>query len=557
MASYQAIQQQLALQQNNPNDPTSYLNPNIVGDFNDLTLDGSGYGLLTGAAQLQTYYAYFNAITSTSPEIPDQTAYFIKYLIDKDGNVVKPQPGEVSAINLKTNFEPGKTAIASSRKPTVTFSDLLGEKSITHVGEISTILVSNTGSLPSNYVTTMSFEDVTGVNLDTFPGDFNFYAVAAGFYDNLYDGATNTTIINDGVYERKIKNDFVGAGAINFNIQNNPDPSSGTWNGNTGQYTFNQSTIAGNSRVKFNLSFNLKVYRVKYNIPNNSWSLQDGPTSGLNVRYKIYKNGTFLTQSGWIYINNQSPTQQASFTTSYYNFANTDVVEFYIEFDSTRNTWSENYPFRYYEKNLGMYTSNQGGTSAISVINENQNFSGNVNGINIATAPYWYIGEFPDENGDTTAIYTQTSVITASLGMAQLYRENIIYKLHPSCAAYGYSRPWQTYYQLFPGDKIIFQNDKFNTHTITEVITNGISTPEGSASFGLRLSPGVPTGSILDNFCIYRIIDNGTYIVLNQPKPDVSGSLQGFLRPKHIIQEITDSFKDTTYRLDADGLLDQ
>ena len=141
--------------------------------------------------------------------------------------------------------------------------------------------------------------------------------------------------------------------------------------------------------------------------------------------------------------------------------------------------------------------------------------------------------------------------------MAQLYRPNMIYKLHPSCSTFGYSRPWQTYYELFPGDKIIFENNKNSTHTITEVINNGIFTPEGSASFGLRVSPGIISGSTLDNFCIYRIIDNGTYIILNQPKPDVSGSLQGFLVPKYITPELSDSIKDTTYRLDVDGLLDQ
>lgn len=565
MASYQAYLQQLATQiaQNNPNDPTGFLSPNLVGDFNDPTIDGSGYGALTGAAQMQTYYAYYNAITSTAPEIPDQTAYFIKYLIDKDGNVVKPQPGEISAINLKDNFETGKIAISTARKPTVLFSDLLGEKEITHVGEISTILVSNTGSLPNQYVTTMSFEDITGVNLDTFPADFNFAAKAAGLADILYDGVTDSTIINDGAYSRQIKNNFANTSPYNidFNILNSPDPAAGSWNGTTGVYTFNQSTINGKSRVKFRISFNLKVFRVRRNLISNTYTVQDGTTSTVNIQYKIYKNGSLLASSSPISVNNQSFNQYPSFTTPYYNFQNGDQITFFIEFDSERNVWSESYPYRYYEKNLSIFTSTgpNSGTSIIEVINENQNFSGDINGINIATAPYWYIGAFPDQNGDANAVYTQTSVITASLGMSQLYRPNIIYKLHPSCSAYGYSRPWQTYFELIPGDKIIFENNKFNTHTITEIITTNILTPapEGSASFGLRLSPGVPTGSIINNFCIYRIIDNGTYIVLNQPKPDISGSLQGFLLPKYITPELSDSVKDTTYRLDVNGLLDQ
>jgi hypothetical protein len=565
MASYQAYLQQLAAQiaQNNPNDPTGFLSPNLVGDFNDPTIDGSGYGVLTGAAQMQTYYAYYNAITSTAPEIPDQTAYFIKYLIDKDGNVVKPQPGEVSAINLKDNFETGKIAISTARKPTVLFSDLLGEKQITHVGEISTILVSNTGSLPNQYVTTMSFEDITGLNLDTIPADFNFSARAAGYNDGaFYDGEVDGTIINDGVFERQLKNNMLSDGYINFQVQNSPDIAAGIWNGST--YTFAQSTINGNGRVKFRISLNLRVFRVKQNRISGNYSVDDGETSSVNIRYRISKNGSPLAYSSWITVYNNDGGQYPSFDTSYYNFQSSDNITFFIEFDAQRNSYNESWPNRFYNKNLVMYTFSgvsgiPSGTSVIEVINENQNFSGDINGINIATAPYWYIGEFPDQNGDTNAIYTQTSVITASLGMSQLYRPNIIYRLHPSCSAYGYSRPWQTYYELLPGDKIIFENNKFNTHTITEIITTNIETPspESSSSFGLRLSPGVPTGSIINNFCIYRIIDNGTYIVLNQPKPDISGSLQGFLIPKYITPELSDSVKDTTYKLDVNGLLDQ
>jgi hypothetical protein len=554
MASSQAVQQQLAAQiaQNNPNDPTSYLSPNIIGDFNDLTLDGSGYGSLTGAGQLQTYYAYYNAITSTAPEIPDQTAYFVKYLIDKDGNVVKPQPGEISSINLKDNFEPGKIATATSRVPTVTFSDLLGDKLITHVGEISTILVSNTGSAPGAYVTTMSFEDITGVNLDTFPFDYNFSIRNIGASSDPWGAGIPAQLLNYGTLGRTF------ASSTGFSlVTNTPDPSAATWDGN--KYTFVESTSNSN-RVRFYFSMNLQVFRVREAKVGGNRTVQNDSYAAVDIKYIVqrYSDGVVLSSSPWITVTNQSNNQYPEWSSPYLSFQAGDEIKFGILFaqDGLTET-SDNAAYRFYNNNLGAYTqgTNPSGTGLIQVINENNNFSGyEVNGINMATAPYWHIGGYPT---DPSAVYTQATIITASLGMAQLYRPNMIYSLHPSCAAYGYSRPWQTYYKLLPGDKIIFENNKNSTHTIYEIIESNISTPEGSASFGLKVFPGIVSGTNLDNFCIYRIIDNGTYIILNQTKPNISGSLQGFLTPKYITQELSDSIKDTTYRLDVDGLLDQ
>ena len=90
-------------------DQNYFLNTDIVGDFNDPTTDGSGYGALSAVEKNQTYFAYFNGVSSTGPEIIDQTAYFIKYLIDEKGNVVSPQPNSIALLNLRSNFEIHKT----------------------------------------------------------------------------------------------------------------------------------------------------------------------------------------------------------------------------------------------------------------------------------------------------------------------------------------------------------------------------------------------------------------------------------------------------------------
>ena len=48
------------------------------------------------AEQNQTYIAYFDGVGGTGPEYIDGTAYFIKYLIDVNGNVVNPEPTDTA-----------------------------------------------------------------------------------------------------------------------------------------------------------------------------------------------------------------------------------------------------------------------------------------------------------------------------------------------------------------------------------------------------------------------------------------------------------------------------
>jgi len=63
------------------NDPDYFLNEQAQGSFNDKSEDSSGYGIFPAAEQNNTYFAYFNAATSTEPEILGKSAIYINYLI--------------------------------------------------------------------------------------------------------------------------------------------------------------------------------------------------------------------------------------------------------------------------------------------------------------------------------------------------------------------------------------------------------------------------------------------------------------------------------------------
>ena len=518
----------------NINDPNLFLNPNAVGDFNDKTSDTSGYGELPGVEQNQTYFAYYDGAGRQDPELPKQTTFFIKYLIDVDGNVVKPQPNSTSIINMVDNFETGKPVIVTTKTPTVALNPLLGEKIVTHVGELSTLLVTNTGSGKMDYITTMSFQNLLGISLAQTASDYNM-TVRANSTGYTFEGIVYPAPVLINVIDNLKDLNHDGGGTIFNLLDNNPSPA-GAWSNTDCSYTFNTTTNpAGNSRVQFKIRLNLQV-----------WSGISGDSYRENiVKLIVKKNDIILWNGGDKVVTNANSNQYFEWISPFYNFQSGDVITFFL----TKATQA-------YRNRVIMYTNAQGGTSQIQAINENQNLTGLINGATAVTANFFTIGEFPDQNGDSNAPYLQTSVITASQGLTNMYREGTVQTLPSSVLSASYMQPWQPFYPLLPGDRIIFENNKNNVHTITEVIPS-ITASNGSSSFGLRVVPGITTGSIVNNFCIYRILNNGSQIMIDQEKPTGTAQLsfKGFIRPKYISQELETKFVEIINKLEVDGTI--
>ena len=199
------------------NDP-SYFLTNFKGDFNSNSTDGSGYGVLPAAEQNQTYIAYFNSVGSTTPELINQTGFYIKYLIDKEGNVTKPNSDNISLINLYNNFEPGKTVTVLSQVATQEAANLIGDQVITDIGTIQPIIITETGSKLANWTPTMSFSQFPPTPPPTTPPPN---------YAFLAKKSTTTNITG-------------GPSTIAFNNEIN-DPL-GAYNPSTGIYTFSSTT---------------------------------------------------------------------------------------------------------------------------------------------------------------------------------------------------------------------------------------------------------------------------------------------------------------------------
>jgi hypothetical protein len=538
-------------------DPNLFLNPDAIGDFNDSSPNTSGYGILSGAELNQTYFAYYDGAGRQDPELPKQTTFFIKYLIDSDGNIVKPQPNDTSVINIVDNFETGKPVIITTKTPTVALNPLLGEKIVTHVGELSTLLVTNTGSGKFDYITTMSFQNLLGIQLAQTASDYNMTVRAStGSYSMV--SPLFTQILTFPSFATTYTGSF-NLKELGFTLVDNSPSPAGTWDSTNASYTFNTTTNPdGNSRVKFRISVNAKVRYYKWNsfVAYQSLGIEayreDNDYHENKIRFIVRNNGIVIGISSWVVVNNQQ-SSYPHYDTPFFNFLSGDVITFEIQ---VSQKWPLEPGIDSDLNSVIFYTQQQGGTSKIQTINENQNLSGLIDGATGTTANFFTIGEYPDQNGTPEAIYTSTSVITASQGLTNMYREGTVQTLPSSALAALYMQPWQSFYPLLPGDRIIFENNKNNVHTITEVIPS-VTASNNSSSFGLRVVPGIPTGSIINNFCIYRILNNGSQIMIDQEKPTGTADLsfRGFIRPKYISQELETKFIDIINKLEADGTI--
>jgi len=124
----------------------------------EITVD-VGFGKTPSVQSLGTYFAYFDWMGGTTPELTGKAAAHILYLIDIDGNILVPSLSSSYYYNLIDNFESGKKANiimnAISGNPLT-----IGNIPIIRAGTIPMpIIASQTGSIsnPYNIQSTMSF----------------------------------------------------------------------------------------------------------------------------------------------------------------------------------------------------------------------------------------------------------------------------------------------------------------------------------------------------------------------------------------------------------------
>jgi len=477
-------------------DSNYFLNTDIIGDFNDLTLDNSGYGSLSAAEKNQTYFAYFAAVGGTGPEIIDQTAYFVKYLIDAKGNVVAPQPNSIDLTNMLQNFEPGKVVNVTSLEGTSLFSSLLGSKTITNIGIIEPILISQTGSGVQDRAPKLYFTN-NGANYAYSSYDFRFYAKKPATDQNLSVSSTAITFTSEtfdtnGLYD-----------------------TSNSW------YTFLSGTAAHNNPVSFKTQLNVWP-QYGYDSVTFAPDINQPLPTEVTVYIKSSPVGssafpTVLTQQTF---NITQPTK-ISVRTPYTSFNSGSKIQIQA------NTSPPN-PIG------GLYAGPwiAGGSDSYFTC-----FPLYANEFTSSLSYYWTTGSI------------STNYLTASTELGNAYSFGLR-QLNPT-SSLGFSTIALPF-NAKPGDYIRFEYNPEKTFTIYEIVT------DGEYNLNLRLNKDIPTGTNINNFVIYRVNpNNGNQIILDVKKPvgTTGQSLTGFLKPQHMSKELEDNFTTIIQKLAAEGTI--
>ena len=126
-------------------------------------------GGLPVAEQMQDYFIVYQQAGGTGPEIIDETAFFITYLVGSDGEISKPVDGYTSQYNLLQNFAIGSTVLVRNDASTALNSQLAGKHKVTAVGRQAPILYTQTGFLTSSFEETIQFLGSQGTGVSS-PG---------------------------------------------------------------------------------------------------------------------------------------------------------------------------------------------------------------------------------------------------------------------------------------------------------------------------------------------------------------------------------------------------
>jgi hypothetical protein len=511
----------------NLNDPNYFLNTDANGDFNTTSGDQSGYGVLPAAEKNSSFIAYFDGIGATTPEIINQTGFFVKYLIDELGNVSEPTPDSIALYNLNNIFQ-GSTAIVESQDATRTLANLVGEHNVTDIGTIQPLLITETGSNPNNYITTMSFAQYGSIVLTgTQPPNYAFKV------------SKNTTG-NVSVGETDIK---IGLQSSNFGF--NVDSLSNTqWNGdigggNGGVYTFSSNTGEFNVDVSFQFRIAARRRTDSLNVSSVRMRIELS-TDGGSSWNRLPISNTSTTSGGVISSDEMRTTISSTTVTNYMGISSTprqfnsgDRVRFiaYI-FVSPVGSAANVKIFGLHE-----VVPTAIGASTETYIAATTNYSGELT----TTSSYWAGATYPT---DGTPQY-----LTASSGLTGFLNNNMVQLTPTASLNFNFS---QIIFpaNIQPGDNIRFEYDLSKTAKIYEIG----SVDDGTGRTTLKISPAIPTGSKLDHFVIYRVVNDGNYVILDVKKEDL-GTMTGFLKPKYISEALKNNLPTIINNLKRDNVI--
>ena len=458
-------------------------------------------GGLPVAEQTQEYFAVYTGAGGTGPEIIDETAIFINYLVDENGNVSQPSENYDSLTNLLQNFEVGKNLIIRNDIPTAVNGQIAGKQKITGIGRQLPLLYSQTGSSAGANVGTLNFN--SNLNQSGTP------RMEGTMVRGIYNPTTN---------------DFQTVTNYNSPVSD-PDSSVASFDNTAGTYTVVSSAVGDVQTIFFQVSIGLRLTPQGPLIGNNKTGTQSRDTTirikrdSTEIGTKTYTiEGSDVQGEESVFNFESDPLiigQLSSFFTS-----GDPVYTVEIEFEDAIYATADFIQFRILNQSPAPTNPE-------------------------ATLDYW------ENNNGLNTWLTASANLSINYGNTQ-NSQNVLNVIEEG---FNFS-PVQTPFLPRPGDRIRFEYNKETEYTIYEVIE-----PDGDVEglLRLKLNTTIPTTVNLNNFVLHRVDSSDpAYIIVDVPKNQLvnsSENFKGVLLPEYPTKKLNNNIDKLVLELKEKGIL--
>ncbi len=455
-------------------------------------------------------------------------------MIDTEGNVVNPEPFTVAdspqavgLYNLTDNFEVGKNATVKLIEPNPLYDEipnseiLTGTHRIAHVGRIVPILVTENGENVQNYITTMSFGPLTTYNTNVSVSN-----ATAQFQKQSSEDTFNQTTYSNLAF---------------FNFLSGGDPD--VWdNTDSINKLIQSSSLETATRIRFKIGLYIEAgweasgtYRENYItvrvVRNNTEVVfESGMANSSGI--STISNGASGTWSsgfsGWLdYNQNDIFKVQAKVA----NGSEDNQIRIKGNADDRTNS------IFYVYQDIPAGTVFEGEQQVLLTEGVNAVYSDYFDGV----SNFYNL----DNGGYTT--------LTMTPPFYPVYESDLAQNLDPTSATFGFSEIKIPFSDIKPGDFIRFNHDKTKIHTIfrVRILDYGeISTLALFVTPAISNLDGIDINvSTLNQFIIYRVINDGTYVVLDIKKDAEGGTYSGIIQPEFVSQELVDNYDRICFQL--------
>ena len=427
----------------------------------------------------KTFFAYFDFINGTSPELNNKTIAHVQFLVDQDGNTIPPDSS--SLYITQNSFQTGETVFVNLDDPLrfeTPMNQLNGGKTVIRGGErVDALLYSDSGST----YTGKAFGTSSGsIQFDT--GSFSVTDYQFLATNNNGVGAIPTTTTTVYTYAQG------SGGNPGFN---NETQTNSQYNNTNGKFTF---TSDSDTPVKFKASIDL---RFLYAAGNISFYIVKNWTSGSPTNSQILDFQSFGGSFGF------TTDYTINLDTGFQNFSSGDTVQviYLPAFGSS------------YTANLNVNTSD-----FFQAINQ-------INPDGIANAVYWNSSSV---NWDRLWL-SGSSELSAAYGSKQIqtWEQSNVNGTDDPRPEFD---PIIQNFTVEVGDEIRFNGVEAYTRMISAV---KLPSEESDGLLKILLNDSMSTAANEQHFLLRRYVEDASYVLLDNNKPDGSTS------PGTVISEFT------------------